>query len=135
MVYGEVLVILAQVVWAIALLLQKKVVGNVDPLTVTFVSSLAGSLVLTPFILTKDISISRVDLMYLIIAGTLWIAAGEFIYISGLKLTTASRASLLALTFPVFVTVLAIIFLGEQITWKFILASILIATGIIVMVI
>lgn len=44
MVYGEVLVILAQVVWAIALLLQKKVVGNVDPLTVTFVSSLAGSL-------------------------------------------------------------------------------------------
>lgn len=45
-----------------------------------------------------------------------------------------SHAGVLILTFPVFTTILAILFLGEAIILKFIAASILMAAGYIILI-
>ncbi|MEM5811241.1 MAG: DMT family transporter [Candidatus Aenigmatarchaeota archaeon] len=133
--YGELLIILAQFIWAVVLILQKKIIGIIDPLLVIFVSALISTLVLIPLILSKNLSIPKTSLIYLIIAGILWIPIGQMVFLNGVKLVEVSKVSFLALTYPLFVTILSIIFLGEKITLNFLVASILITLGVIVLII
>ncbi|MEM5832458.1 MAG: DMT family transporter [Candidatus Aenigmatarchaeota archaeon] len=132
--YGELLVILAQFIWAIVLILQKKIMETVNPLLVIFIPALIAALALAPIALSRNLPIQKSTLIYLIIIGILWIPIGQIIFLTGVKLIEASKVSFLALTYPLFVTILSIIFLGEKITLKFLIASILITAGVILMI-
>jgi drug/metabolite transporter (DMT)-like permease len=134
---GEILIILAQISWAISTFLVKKLTLQVNPMLIVAVISLSGAIFILPllFYFSKDLRmISGKNLVFLIFAGILWIVVGEILYVLGLNKIPISRASLLALTFPFFVTLLGVIFLQEKITLKFIIASVLMVIGYIILV-
>jgi drug/metabolite transporter (DMT)-like permease len=134
---GEILIILAQISWAISTFLVKKLTGEINPVLITIIIALSGTIFTLPllFYFSKDLkAFIGKNLIFAILAGVLWIAVGEILYVLGLSKIPISRASLLTLTFPLFVTLLGVIFLGEKISLRFILASLLIAIGYIILV-
>jgi len=134
---GELLIILAQVAWAFSVLFIKKLTQDINPVLVTLVIALIGVIFILPilFYYLEDIRLfSSQKIIWAILAGILWIAVGEILYISGLKKIPISRASLLSMTFPLFVTLIGVIFLGEKISLKFIIAAFLMAIAYILLV-
>lgn len=134
---GEFFIIGAQVVWAISALLSKKLSAQIHPALVTFLFAAIGTLSLLPFFIyfSKDIALlSRQQWIWIVAGGVLWIALGEVLYIYGVSKISLLHAGLLALTYPLFITILGVIFLGEVITLKFLIASALFVAGYLVLV-
>ena len=135
---GELLIIGAQIAFAVGILFTKKLTGDTSPLLVAALTAVIGSLVLVPllFYFSNDLKVfTQQKWLWAVLAGVFWISIGEILYVSGLARTTLSNASLLALTFPLFAVTLAVIFLGETITFKFIIASLLMIGGYVLLVI
>lgn len=134
---GEFLIILAQIAWAFNSLFVKKLAQDFHPILITLISALAGTIFLLPFLFffLKDLtSFPLQKFLLAILAGIFWIPVGEILFIFGLSQIPVSKGSLLSLTFPIFVTILGIIFLGEKITQKFVLAAILMVIGYLILV-
>ncbi len=134
---GYVFVFLAYVVWAVAALLTKKALSQHPPVLVTGLAAIAGTLVLLPVLIAqrKEVSALPAASWGLILAiGVLWIAVGELLKNYGLEKVDVSRAGLLGLTFPIIVTVLGALFLGDKVTLRFLLGSAVMALGFIIVV-
>jgi len=125
---GEIFIILAQISFALSAFFIKKLIQQLNPIFATSLISLIGTLCILPLFLyfSKEIkNLSSQMLIFAILAGIFLILFGETLYNLGLKNTSLSVASLLSLTFPFFATLLGVIFLGEKITLKFLLAAFL----------
>jgi drug/metabolite transporter (DMT)-like permease len=134
---GEILIILAQFVWALSAYFVKRLTQEINPFFVTSLIALIGTIFILPlfFYFLKDVkSLSSEKLIFAILAGIFWIAIGEILFTLGLKKTSLSVASLLSLTFPLFAILIGIIFLGEKITLKFILGAILMVIAYFILV-
>jgi drug/metabolite transporter (DMT)-like permease len=134
---GEILIILAQIAYAGSILFVKKLTKDINPILVTCIIALIGTIFVLPilFYFWKDIKFFvGKKLIWAILAGVLWISIGEIFYILGVSKIPISKASLLALFFPFFTTLFGIIFLGEKITLKFIIAAILMTIAYILLV-
>jgi drug/metabolite transporter (DMT)-like permease len=118
--------------------LFKKLADETNPILLTSIIILIGALMMLPALIyfSKDIKLfTRQKLIWAILASIFWIVIGEVLYLSGLSKITLSRTALLGLTFPLFAISLAIIFLGETITLKFIIAAVLMIVAYIILVI
>jgi len=134
---GEIFIILAQLVWAISSLFVKKLLQDTNPLLVTSLIAFLGTIFVFPFLIYfwNELKIfTPQKLIWAILAGLFWIALGEIFYSLGLRKVPISRASLLALSFPFFTTLLGVIFLSEKITLRFILGTIFMVIGYIILV-
>ena len=135
---GEVMIILAQVSWAFGALLTKKLAKDINPVVVTGVIAIIGTVCVLPFLIyfSKDLKLfTGAKVWWAIAPGLLWIATGEVMYVFGLSKTSLSHAAVLALAFPLFATTLAIVFLGETLNLKFIVASLFMIVGYVILVI
>ena len=134
---GFLLLFSAYVVWAISALFFKKAVSQHSPLLVTAVAASIGALVLLPVIILhrqEVITLPKGSWLWLIVGGVLWIALGQVLYSHGLKRVDLSRAGLLGLVFPVVATVLGVMFLDERITWQFVVGSVTMGFGFLIIV-
>jgi len=134
---GELLILLSQVAWAVSGLFMKKFVQNTNPFLATSLIVLIGAILLSPILVyfSKEVkSFSSQKIILSILIAIFWIILGEILYLSGLNKISLSKASLLALTFPFYATLLGMIFLGEKIDLKFIFASLLMIAGYIFLV-
>lgn len=134
---GELLIIAAQLVFAVGYLFVKKLTVDANPLFVAALVTLIGALVLLPllFYFSKELRLlTSQKFLWAVLAGIFWIAAGELLLLGGISKAPLSHAGVLMLTFPVFTTSLAVIFLGEAITFKFLFASFLMAAGYIILI-
>ena len=135
---GEALVIGAQIAFAVGVLFTKKLLGDSHPLLIAALTAVIGSVLLVPllFYFSSDLKVfTGQKWLWAILAGVFWIGVGEIMYVSGLARTSLSNASLLALTFPLFAVSLAVIFLGETLTLKFVIASLLMIAGYVLLVV
>lgn len=110
---------------------------TVNPLFLTAAMALIGVIFLIPILVYFWPQIKLFDnqkLIWLILAGLLWIALGEILFVVGLSKATLVNASLLALTFPLFAILIGAIFLKEVIGVKFIIASVLMVAGYLLLV-
>lgn len=128
---GELFVLLSQLLWAFVLILQKKL--DMDALVLSFAFNAIGTIVLLPM-LFKDLSSIKASISIITLAAILQ-TLGLVFYLGGLRTVTASTASLLFMTFPIFTSALAMTFLGEKITSKVVIAFGLMAAGLIALVI
>jgi len=131
---GEAFLLLTNLLWAIALILERKLTGRVDLFFLSLWIVTIGVLIFSPAITRLNIQVVKDNLALMIAAGFLQ-SVGLIFYLNGVKLVTASRASIFALTFPIFVGILAVVFLGEQITTKLIASFVLISAGVAVLLI
>lgn len=134
---GEILIILAQVAYAGGILFIKKLTREINPILVTCIIALIGTMTILPilFYFFNDLRLlTGKKLIWAILAGILWTTIGGILYILGVAKIPISKASLLALFFPLFTTLLGVIFLGEKITLKFVIAAILMVISYILLI-
>jgi len=107
---------------------------QIAPLTVV---ALRSTLVLVTLIIIlalfrrQWLIIRRSDLPFFVAYGLIGVAAGFFLYFTAIDLAGVAIAAILLYTYPVFVTILSVIFLGEHITKSKVMALILTLAGVV----
>ena len=146
---GDIFLIAACFCWSLGSVLVRKYLKNqpLDPDVVTMQKPLASFPILlvlagiylvatnlagTANMLISCCSVSSGDLIYVLLTGSCLAIAWIFIYRT-LKVSTASYLTMMSMLTPVIVSILAILFLGESLTWiQVIGAGLIILSGIVI---
>ena len=101
-------------------IVAKAVVSDIDAATLTFLRTLiaAVGLVALARLRSGPLNIERRDWAQLAILGFLGVALNQYLYLYGMRFTTAANGALLYATTPVFVLVISRFVLKEPITRK-----------------
>ncbi len=137
---GLLIIVLAQVFYAVGGLVIRKYLGGYPPLMVNGIMVVVSFLIFLPVLLTSYKSeVTGLNLKLVIpfvVAGLLWLVIAETLYVIGFqKAPSLTLASMMTLFYPLFSTVLGIIFLKEVLTVKTVVASILMMSGFVLLAI
>jgi len=122
-----------QIITALAFPIVKLGVNEIDPLTYAFLRFSLSSIIYIPILLTlrhRKKKIPRRDHIRIFIIGLLLIILNQAIFIFGQSMTSAGHSSLLFATLPIYVYILAIIFLNEKATARRTVGIIVAAAGV-----
>jgi drug/metabolite transporter (DMT)-like permease len=135
---GYIYIFLTTVIFSTMEIALKLVSGVFNPIQLTFTRFFIGGLFLIPFALgalrRKHSSVSISDLCYFAFLGFLGIVVSMLLYQLAVQNTKASVVAVLFSSNPVFVTVLAFIFLKEAIHKNNILALVLEVIGTVIII-
>ena len=109
-------------------LVAKAVVVDIEPVTLTFLRTCVSSAALAILFIIKEkrIKILKADYGKMLWLSFVVIPLNQFLFLYGIKFTTAANAALLYATTPVLVLVFSHLMLGEKLTKRKI-AGVLIA--------
>ena len=113
-------------------IIGKYISTNISPLETAFFRFLFGTLSLIPFIFysgLRSIKTSRPTLHF--IRG-FFLAIAIFLWIKGLSTSQVTTATIISFTIPIFILILAPIFLGEKVSMKLWIVTIIGLIGIII---
>jgi len=124
------ILLLHQVLAAFAFPFAKMGLNEIDPFVFAFFRFNLSTLVFVPvlYLLHKKQKIVRKDRLKIIIAGLIIIPFNQVLFLAGQSKTSAAHSSLLFATIPIFLYILAILFLKEKLTFRRTI-GILIASG------
>jgi drug/metabolite transporter (DMT)-like permease len=128
----------SELCWAIGALFLKKLTGTVNPILAGALIALFGLIGVVPILLyfAKDVAnLSTEQWLMAALRGALGVSIAGMLYAYGMSKVPFHQASLSALIYPLVATALSVLFLGEQITVKFLIAAVLFVTGFLVLVI
>jgi drug/metabolite transporter (DMT)-like permease len=131
--FGAVLMLGAGIAWGIYSLRGK---GAGDPIQVTagnFLRSLPFTAVLSVIFWNK-ISLNNPGFWYAILSGALTSGIGYAVWYTVLPTLKATTAATVQLSVPVIAALGGILFLGESLTWRLILASLAILGGVVLVI-
>lgn len=134
---GIIMLIIAALTWALMSVINKLIDPQYSAIQVTTIAAIVAVICLTPFVMANwndtlgNINLASINvwgsLLYLGVIST----AGAFVmWNRGLQLVNAASSGLFFLFQPVVGTLLGWLLLGEQLTWSFLLGSLLIAGSI-----
>jgi drug/metabolite transporter (DMT)-like permease len=130
---GTLFAITAAIISGFSIPLNKIFVVNLDPTVFTAVRSVIIGIAFFFIISYKSKfsykSFKKVSWEYMILIAIIGGSFAFLLFFNGLKLTTAGRSALLQKTLPLYVTVLAFLFLKEKISRKYMLALFLMFIG------
>lgn len=136
-VLGLVLATAAGATYAATTVLGHRLAQSVDPVALTTTATAVGAIALAPFLmlagvgdgplLTSD-AVSLALLVYLGV-GTMALAYG--LLYAGLRTTSGSAATVATLVEPVSAAVLAMVLLGERLTWPALLGGAMILAAVV----
>jgi drug/metabolite transporter (DMT)-like permease len=131
--YGTFFAIVAAIISGFSIPLNKMFIVNLDPSVFTALRSLLIGIV---FFLIASYSakfnfkkFKKVSWKYLIAIAVVGGSFAFLLFFSGLSLTTSGRAAFLQKTMPLYITVLAFVFLKEKIPKKYLYALLLMFIG------
>lgn len=134
---GHVSMLGANVMWGMMAPVAKMVMaaGIVAPMLMTDFRIFGAAILfwLTSLLLPKE-HVPAGDLLRLAGAGMLGIVFNQGCYVFGVGYTYPSEASIITTTMPIWVMILAALFLGEPITWKKVTGILLGASGAMLLV-
>jgi len=138
--FGNFLVFLSYIAWAIYIILYKKDSFKYHPLTITFFSFFSGLLTLAPIFLIHNWTIGQFAITFpptAALPGILYMSilsscVAYFTYNLGVSLIEASEATLFDYLKPIFTAPLAFFWLKEQITLPFLIGAIIITIGVVI---
>lgn len=136
--FGLILIIFAQVAYAFGGVLIRKYLSDYNPLLVSsFMALISGLIFLPVLFLGFRNTISNFtfkNIWPFIVTAFVWLVIAEVLYIYGFqKAPSLTLASLMTLFYPLFSAILGIIFFHEILTWKTILAGILMTSGFVLL--
>jgi len=133
---GYIFALLATIIWSGNFIVARGLADEFSPVLLAFFRWLTASIVLLPFGLPgliREWKEVRANLFHLILSSFLGITIfNTLIYIAG-KHTTAMNLSLIAVFSPVFIILLARIFLHDPITLRRLVGLLLAISGVIVL--
>ena len=136
-VVGTFLVFLTAIISGFSIFANKIFIAKIDPLIFTALRGIFIGLIF--LILSFAYShwnpkkFKKVSWNYLIAIGIIGGGIAFWMFFSGLKITTAGRSGFIHKTLPIYVLALAVIFLKEKISKKQILATLIMLTGLIIL--
>jgi len=121
-----------QIVTAFAFPMAKLGLNEIEPYTYAFLRFAFASILYIPvlFLLRKKKTIPFRDHVRIFVIGIVLIPFNQVIFLVGQSRTTASHSSLLFATIPIFIYILAIIFLNEKATIRRTLGILIAAAGV-----
>jgi drug/metabolite transporter (DMT)-like permease len=132
---GTFLAFLAAVISGFSIFVNKIFIISLDPLVFTAVRATLIGFIFLILSLHKSKwklkDFKKVPWKYLLVIGIVGGGAAFFLFFSGLKITTSGRAAFLQKTLPLYVTILAFLFLKEKISKRQIAALLLMLIGAI----
>lgn len=136
-VRGHVSMLGANVMWGMMAPVAKMVMaaGVVAPLLMTDFRIFGAAILfwLTSLLLPRE-HVPAGDLLRLAGAGMLGIVFNQGCYVFGVGYTYPSEASIITTTMPIWVMILAALFLGEPVTWKKVTGILLGGSGAVLLV-
>jgi len=130
---GTIFAITAAIISGFSIPLNKIFVVNLDPTVFTAVRSVIIGIAFFIIISYRSKfsykSFKKVSWKYMVLIAIIGGSFAFLLFFNGLKLTTAGRGALLQKTLPLYVTVLAFLFLKEKISRKYMLALFLMFIG------
>lgn len=134
---GHLAMLGANMLWGMMAPVAKMVMagGLVVPLLMTDFRIFGAAILfwLTSLLLPRE-HVPAGDLVRLAIAGMLGIVFNQGCYVFGVGYTYPSEASIITTTMPIWVMILAALFLAEPITWKKVAGIVLGASGAVLLV-
>jgi len=110
--------------------LNKSFVVNIDPLVFTSIRLLLiGTIFLIISYFRHEKINKKINIKYLALIAIIGGAFAFLLFFDGLRLTTSGRAAFLQKTMPIYVVVLAFLFLKERITKKYLYSIFLMLIG------
>jgi DME family drug/metabolite transporter len=135
---GYFLIVVASVIWGTMGVLGKLAFEyGINPITLTALRILISSLtILIPVALFKRnlLRVKKKDALHLLVLGIFAVAFQRVSYFYTVDLTTATIAAVLFYTYPIFVTIYALLFLKERITFLTVFAIALTFSGVALVV-
>jgi drug/metabolite transporter (DMT)-like permease len=127
---GTMLALLAAVISGLSIPLNKIFVVNLDTLIFTSIRSLIIGIVFLAITRFRHEHINKkINIKYLALIAIIGGAFAFLLFFDGLKLTTSGRAAFLHKTMPLYIIVLAFLFLKEKITKKYLYCILLMLIG------
>jgi drug/metabolite transporter (DMT)-like permease len=132
-IFGALLMVIAGIAWGIYCILGKRVT---NPTQSTAENFIRASMITAPLSLVfiNSMSVSATGLMFAIISGAMTSGIGYAIWYAVLPELKAASSASLQLTVPVIATVGGVIWLGEEVSIRLALASIIILGGVAMVV-
>jgi len=136
-IIGTLLAIFTAIISGFAIIANKIFIVNLDPIIFTSIRALLIGIIffiISSFQCKFDYKkFKKVKWSYLISIGFIGGALAFLLFFSGLKLTTGGRAAFIHKTLPVFITILAVLFLKERVTNKQIYALVIMLLGLLIL--
>jgi drug/metabolite transporter (DMT)-like permease len=136
-VLGSLYALGATVIWAGNYIIARGINDIIPPVTLAFYRWLVAVMVFSPFAIKQiksKFQIIKTHLPYLALTALLGVTAFNTLLYIASHTTSAINLSLMSLTFPIFMVILSIIFLGEKMTVTKVIGICLVVTGVIVLV-
>ena len=113
-------ILLNQILTALAFPIAKQGLNELEPLSLAFFRFVLCSAIYIPilYFLRKKRAIPRRDHARIFIIGLFLIPLNQVVFLIGQSMTLAGHASILFATIPIFVYVMAVIFLKEKVVWR-----------------
>jgi drug/metabolite transporter (DMT)-like permease len=135
---GEILSVLAAVVWSVSVVLFRVSGRRMTPFNLNFFKNAVATLLLLATLAVIGMPLVRAvplsDYLLLFLAGFLGITIADTLFFHGLNLVGAGLSQVVGCAYPPSVILLSFLFLGERLTWgdlagtAFILAGIFLST-------
>lgn len=131
-----VLLIVQQVISAGTHIVAKAVVGTVDAATLTFLRTVIATIGLFLIVSVRSgpLKIERNDWKQLALLGFLGVSLNQFLYLYGMRFSTAANGALLYAATPIFVLVLSRLMLKEVMSSRKTFGIILAFVGIVIVI-
>lgn len=133
-ILGVIFALIASTSWAVGAVFARAGMRQVGSLLGTLISLMAGFTVISAIALIIDFdavfSLSSTTLLWLVLLGFIQFPVGRFLHYSGIRLAGVGPASTAGGSAPLFAAVIAIVFLGEQMTYPIAVGTVSVVGGL-----
>jgi drug/metabolite transporter (DMT)-like permease len=131
---GAVFAALAATAWAVGAIFARIGMQHMGSTTGTFISLVSGFLLTLAIALALDFdalfSVSLVTILWFAALGAIQFPIGRFLNYNGIRLAGVAPATAILGSSPLFAGVLALLFLGEQMTPMILVGILAVAAGL-----
>ncbi len=131
---GAIFAALASTSWAAGACFARVGMQKVGSRTGTFISLAAGFVAISVVAWVMDsqalFAVTRSSILWFALLGLIQFPGGRFLNYTGIRLAGVARTTSISGTSPLFAALLAILFLGEQVTSSILLGTVAVAVGL-----
>jgi drug/metabolite transporter (DMT)-like permease len=132
---GEVLSVLAALIWAVSVVLFRISGRELKPLALNFFKNIVAIVLLLATLLVAGQNLFRdaplLDYVLLALSGVLGIAIADTLFFKSLNIVGAGLSQIVSLTYSPFVILFTFVFLGERLTVGDLIGAALILVGVL----
>lgn len=136
---GYILAIGAAIAWGMVYTLDQKIMDKVSPVSLLFFSYIVSGLLILPAMIFEKGSFHSIltsgrDNLALLLISTVLTVVASLLILNSVKILNASTASVLEISYPVFVILFSYLLYKNTINWQFAVGAALVLIGTVTII-